>query len=133
WNILWGFPGETREDYEEQARLVPRLVHLQPPRTIGRLRLERFSPLFFDREAFPVRFMRPQRSYSYIYPAGVDLEQAAYFFDYELENTLPGEAYRELALAVGAWQDAWASGEPPSLRYWSAPGLLLVEDLRVPG
>lgn len=38
-----------------------------------------------------------------------------------------------MALAVRAWQEAWTSGEPPSLRYWSSPGLLVVEDLRALG
>ncbi len=30
WNLLTGFPGETLEDYERQARLMPLLVHLPP-------------------------------------------------------------------------------------------------------
>jgi hypothetical protein len=94
--------------------------------------MERFSPIFFDRSAFPVRFMRPERSYGYVYPDHVDLEQVAYIFECELEGTLPGQAYGELTAAVAVWQQAWAGGEKPSLRYWSSPGQLIVEDLRVP-
>src|SRR6266567_1863701 len=46
WSILWGFPGETAEDYAGQAAAAPHLVHLQPPGNSGRIWLERFSPLF---------------------------------------------------------------------------------------
>ena len=31
WNILWGFPGETQQDYAEQAAVIPDLFHLPPP------------------------------------------------------------------------------------------------------
>ena len=133
WNVLWGFPGETPDDYREQARLVPRLVHLQPPVGMGRMHMDRYSPSFFDRQVFPVRCARPQRAYGYIYPQHVDLEQLAYFFEYELQDELPRDVHRELTVALKVWQDTWARGETPSLRYWSSPGLLLVEDLRVPG
>jgi ribosomal peptide maturation radical SAM protein 1 len=132
WNILWGFPGETREDYEEQARLLPRLVHLQPPVDAGRIHMERFSPIFFDRQAFPVRSMRPERSYGYVYPAHVDLEKVAYVFESELEGTLSADAYAGLTDATHAWQKAWSTGEQPSLRFWSSPDLLVVEDRRTP-
>src|SRR5262245_11680805 len=44
WNILWGFPGETEDDYAQQAVLIPHLVHLQPPIAASRISFERFSP-----------------------------------------------------------------------------------------
>ena len=55
WNILWGFPGESEEDYAEQAALLPDLIHLQPPMSAGRIWMERFSPLFTDHDAFRMR------------------------------------------------------------------------------
>lgn len=50
WNLLWGFPGETELDYAEQAAVIPHLAHLQPPSSVGRIWLERFSPLFSGRQ-----------------------------------------------------------------------------------
>ncbi|MDQ1295393.1 MAG: hypothetical protein QG608_3278 [Actinomycetota bacterium] len=41
---MHGFPGETDEDYLEQAAVVPHVVHLQPPSGVGQVWLERFSP-----------------------------------------------------------------------------------------
>ena len=48
WNVLWGFPGEPAADYERMANIVPLLTHLAPPIGFGGLRLDRFSPNFFD-------------------------------------------------------------------------------------
>ncbi len=31
WNLLWGFPGDRSEWYEQMAGFLPLLIHLQPP------------------------------------------------------------------------------------------------------
>jgi ribosomal peptide maturation radical SAM protein 1 len=130
WNVLWGLPGEEAGDYKTQAQLVPHLAHLQPPSSAGRIWMERFSPIFND--DFPVRRRQPERSYRYVYPAAVDLDRVAYFFDYELEGALPDDTYDELRAAVGEWRRAW-SADDPTLTYRSAPGLLQIYDGRRPG
>ena len=132
WSILWGFPGETGHDYAEQAAAVPHLIHLQPPGSADRIWLERFSPLYSEPERFGLRERRPERSYRYVYPDGVDLDRVAYFFEYDLD-TLPDSAYEELARAVAGWSDAWRSDHRPTLRYWSAPGFLQIHDGRYQG
>lgn len=133
WNVLWGFPGEAEDDYRHQADLFRSLVHLQPPGGGGRIWMERFSPIFSDRAAFPATHVRANRSYRYVYPASVDVEKVAYFFDYQLERTLPDEAYAETAAAVQAWNDAWSDGPRPVLRMWRSPGFIQIDDSRDPG
>ncbi len=133
WNIIWGFPGESEQDYKEQAEVVPHLVHLRPPVGTGRIWMERFSPLYTQSAEFGVRSRAPERSYRYIYPDGVDLDRMAYFFEYELADTLPDSAYAGLSQAVEAWSAAWEAGKPPVLKYWSAPDYLQIYDGRHPG
>ncbi len=65
-----------------------------------------------------------------MYPDSVDLDRAAYFFEYELADALPDTAYEGLELAVAGWTEAWAGKEPPELRYRSAPGYLRIRDSR---
>ena len=132
WNVLWGIPGENAKDYAQQSTLVPNLVHLQPPETDGRIWLERFSPMFTELPDDRFRFKVPERSYSYVYPAGIDLTQAAYFFDYELKDALPDRAFEDLARAIEKWRMAWRDTQPV-LTYWFAPGLLQIYDGRRPG
>jgi ribosomal peptide maturation radical SAM protein 1 len=131
WNVLWGIPGETAEDQMTQATLFPDLAHLEPPGGEGRIWLERFSPLYREPdELFATR--SPERSYRYVYPASVDLDRLAYFFDYELVDGLPAQAYDALAKAARDWRRAWQDGKRPSLTYKWTPGLLQVDDSRRP-
>jgi ribosomal peptide maturation radical SAM protein 1 len=132
WNVLWGIPGETAEDYAQQAALVPQLTHLQPPITEGRIWLERFSPMFTELPDDRFRFKAPERSYRYVYPSGIDLAKAAYFFDYELKDALPDETYDDLRRAIAQWREAWRDTQPV-LKYWFAPGLLQIYDGRWQG
>jgi ribosomal peptide maturation radical SAM protein 1 len=131
WNLLWGFAGETPEDYAEQAALVPHLAHLRPPEATGRIWLERFSPMFTDPQ-LRYRFRRPEASYRYAYPERVDLERLAYFFEYELADALPDETFAPLRSAVATWQEAWQRPDLPALTYRSSPGYLEIEDARWP-
>jgi Radical SAM superfamily len=128
WNILWGFPGETDQDYAEQTAAVPDLAHLQPPENAGRIWMERFSPLFTEPGAFGVRGRTAEASYRYIYPDTADVDRIAYFFDYETTGTMPEPAYEPLRTAVGEWSAAWAGDRKPALTYRSAPGFLQVYD-----
>ena len=115
WNMLWGFPGETAEDYAQQARLVRDLVHLWPPSGTGvRIRMDRFSPLFADRQEFPVEFMRPNASYGYVYPTGVELTKVAAFWEYQLTTRLDDSVYAAFGAGLRSWRAAWeASGALP--------------------
>jgi ribosomal peptide maturation radical SAM protein 1 len=133
WNLLWGFPGEAAEDYQEQAEVLPHLVHLQPPAGTSRIWLERFSPLYTEASS-GVRMRTPELSYRYVYPSAVDLDRAAYFFEYEMEDALPDSAYTGVSDAVDAWQAARdGDGKPPVLKFWSAPGFVQIYDARRPG
>ncbi|GAA4951252.1 RiPP maturation radical SAM C-methyltransferase [Actinoplanes utahensis] len=127
WSILWGFPGETPDDYAEQAAVVPHLAHLQPPEGSGRVWLERFSPLFAT-----ARNRTPQRSYRHVYPAGFDLDRLAYFFDHDPADELPDEVYAPLRTALDTWSRDWRRDPRPSLTYRSAPGVLRIDDDRHP-
>jgi ribosomal peptide maturation radical SAM protein 1 len=130
WNLLWGFPGETEEDYAEQAAAMPHLLHLQPPGETSRIWLERFSPLFTGQGGSQFRDRTPERSYRYVYPAGMDLERVAYFFDYQPEDDLPDSAYTNVRSAAADWSEAWRAAEPPTLTYWSAPHFVQIDDQR---
>lgn len=133
WNLLWGFPGETEQDYAQQAAVIPHLLHLPPPSSANRVWLERFSPLFTERDMFPLHRRMPERSYQYIYPSTVDLDRVAYFFDYELDGGLPDSAYADVSRAADDWSSAWRAGTPPVLKYWSAPHFVQIYDERKPG
>jgi len=130
---LWGFPGESEQDYAEQATVIPHLMHLQPPSSADRIWMERFSPLYTEHDNFRIRSRTPERSYRYVYPNDVDLDRVAYFFDYEVDGALPTNAYAELRRLVQEWSKAWQADKPPTLKYWSAPHFIQIYDGRRKG
>ena len=133
WNLLWGFPGETEQDYLDQAAVIPRLYHLQPPESADRIWLERFSPLFTGHDTRSLTGKMPERSYRYVYPDDVDLERVAYFFDYKDEGDVAAEAYAAVRGAVAAWSGAWLADSPPRLTYSAAPHFVQISDQRHQG
>jgi ribosomal peptide maturation radical SAM protein 1 len=89
WNFLWGFPGETEEDYLEIELLIPKIFHLPPPTShLHRIRLDRFSPNFDFAEELGITNVRPREDYCYVYNIRENaLRQMAYFFDYDVDGT----------------------------------------------
>ncbi|WP_409328861.1 RiPP maturation radical SAM C-methyltransferase [Trujillonella humicola] len=133
WNMIWGFPGERQESYTQQLETLKLLRHLQPPTGAGRIWLERFSPLFQEEGACTTEYVRPEESYSYVYPPYLDLRRIAYFFDYRFVDALSDEVYLAIRDEVRDWQAAWKGSPRPSLFFWSSPDQILIEDFRDPG
>jgi ribosomal peptide maturation radical SAM protein 1 len=131
WNLLYGFPGETVGDCRAQEALIPGLTHLEPPMQAGRIRLERFSPLFSG-GAEGVTEARPSEPYQYIYPADFDLTRVAYFFDYEIADTVSDADAEPLGRSVAGWRASWTHGSP-TLTYDVADEVVVVTDARAPG
>jgi hypothetical protein len=84
WNLLGGFPTEPKEEYDRQAGIIPWLVHLQPPMSCGKFRLDRFSPHFTRPESLGIHRIRPMPAYFYVFPlARRELMRLAYYFDFD--------------------------------------------------
>lgn len=130
WNLLTGFPGETEEDYEEQMHVISLIRHLPPPSGSGPIWLERFSPYFFDR-SFPVKNVRPLSVYPFIYPEeAINLDEIAYFFQYEMDEIVPDENHKEMRGELADWKAAWERKPRPALLYQRAPDWIQIVDRR---
>lgn len=129
WNVLWGFPGEPPAEYTRMADLVPLLTHLTAPRTFGALRLDRFSPNFFDAERMGFSDVVPLAPYRHIYPLPeAAVANLAYYFDFRYREPRDVDAYvRPLARALFAWK---RSGDRSALFSVDLGECLLVWDLR---
>ena len=132
WNLLWGFPGEREEDYQQEYAVLRTLGHLQPPTGGGRIWMERYSPVFFDRDHFKMKWCKPNQSYTFVYPSSVNIEKAAYFFDYELEDTLPEEVHLPTAELLKQWREVWSEGRQGVLVYRRTKDAVIVDDSRDP-
>jgi len=130
WNILYGFPGETREDYEEMLAMLPAIEFLDPPAACGPIRMDRFSPYFEKPEEFGLINVRPMKPYAFLYPFPREsLMRIAYHFDFDYR---PGEAPAGHADDVIRFTEAWRQKEERGL-LCSVPrpdGSLLLRDTR---
>jgi ribosomal peptide maturation radical SAM protein 1 len=106
WNVLWGFPGEPPAEYERLAGRVPLLRHLTPPRGFGPIRLDRFSPNFFDADRLGFKDVRPLAPYPHVYPLPEEaLRNLAYYFAYDYREPRNVADYvGKLARALRSWK-----------------------------
>jgi len=129
WNILWGFPEERPEDYEQMRSLVPLLYHLKPPISMSQIRLDRFSPFFENPHAYGFANVRPAIPYEYIYaldPAARHNLAYHFFYDYQVPRDV--RAYTQpLFKDVKRWRQEYERSDLITVDLGSH---LLVWDLR---
>jgi ribosomal peptide maturation radical SAM protein 1 len=133
WNVLLGFPGERLMHYKHQLDTMRLIPHLQPPESIGRIWLERFSPNYTDQASLGFTNVRPEPAYAHVYPANIDLERVAYFFAYDALDTVPMSAHEETVDYIEDWRRRWESDRPPFLSYQRGAGRLTFTDGRGTG
>ena len=106
WNFLWGFPGEAPGEYARLADVVPALTHLQPPGGYNSIRLDRFSPNFFDAERLGFTDVQPFVAYRHVYrlPDAAIANLACYFTYQYREPRNVDEYVRPLARQIARWK-----------------------------
>jgi len=107
WNLLYGFPGETPEDYAETARVIEAIGHLKAPGAVARIRLDRFSPNFDEAEHFGLISVRPFAIYEQIYPFSKEsIANIAYFFHYDYrDGRNPADYVQPMLGKMRLWQE----------------------------
>lgn len=130
YHILWGFPGERPEAYEEMARCLRSLVHLTPPDYPPRMvSYQRYSPLFAH--ASSAGTLHPRGDYSFIFPQEVDLGKLAFAFEHPLEGQWGETTYiSDVAENVLEWRRRYYSLDRPMLAYAAGPQFVEVWDSR---
>jgi ribosomal peptide maturation radical SAM protein 1 len=129
YHLIWGFPEEGPEDYDEMARMIPLISHLTPPLGAAALRVDRFSPNFDQAEQFGFRNLAPNPAYRHVYPfATAVLFNLAYFFSFEYAAPRDVAGYvRPLADEIARWNE-WRGR---SDLFWMESGEhLLIWDFR---
>ena len=142
WSILWGFPGEKDDWYQDMAEWLPALAHLPPPAATPRVRYDRYS-VYHEQASQQGLILFPIGALSLVYPAGPgDLDALAYFFTTEpnsgplriiqtLNEAVTGNpGIRAVTQAVRDWAAAHRSGTLPVLAMEDRAGVLEITDTR---
>lgn len=141
WSVLWGFPGEKDDYYDEMAGWIPLLEHLQAPFGLNPLAYHRYSVYHAQAKRLGL-VLFPVTAMSYVYPLPEsDLDQLAYFFTADPsrdkldpfgrnpDGSLPPGVQASLA-AIEHWIAASFSRRPPVLSMTDSDGVLDVVDTR---
>lgn len=117
WNILYGFPGETVEDYEPLPRLTPLLEHFRPPQYCVPIVIDRFSPHHRDPEGFGIGSYVPYPGFEALFPRGAPVMDLAYHFigQHSTAFTADDEMVGRVQAAYQTWHDLWHSGGRPPI------------------
>ncbi len=129
WNFLFGFPGELPEEYQRMAGLMPKLMHLPGPIGFGPIRVDRFSPNFFDAARFGFANLRPFAAYQHIHdlPAQA-VHNLAYHFDYDYQLPRDVAGYvRDVVPRLRSWRAGWRRYELLAI---DEGGVLAIVDTR---
>lgn len=129
WNLLFGFPGEPPEEYARMAKFVPFLTHLPPPDSMSMIRMDRFSPNFFDAEKLGLVDVEPVASYRHVYRLQeAAIANLAYYFTFRYREPRDVASYtRSLEKETLAWQ---RNGHQSELFSVDVRARLLIWDLR---
>ena len=113
WSLLFGFPGDQINEYEEMLHLIPLIRHLQPPSEMYPLLLFRFSKYQRSPGEFGMTDLQPAQVFKDILPPRADFENLAYYFNAEFpsESRENPAIINELWKEYQAWRRAWASYE----------------------
>ncbi len=126
WNILYGFPGETPEEYADCIARIPLLFHLQPPAEVIRFSVQRFSP-YFDEPWLGFVRKQPARFFEEIYRLGPkELNDLVYLFEVPFQGIAEDTA-DHLRAAVDEWREYHQAS---TLQVESLPDRLIVTDTR---
>jgi ribosomal peptide maturation radical SAM protein 1 len=129
WNLLFGFPGESPDEYHRMAEMVPHLAHLPGPLGAAEIRLDRFSPNYADARRLGFANVRPLAPYRFIYDFPDEaLGNLAYYFAYDYQQPTDVASYvRRLLPRARVWRRAWRRFELLAI---DEAGLLTLLDTR---
>jgi ribosomal peptide maturation radical SAM protein 1 len=114
WNLMLGAFGETQADRDENAALIPKIAHLNPPTDPYRtVQVHRFSAYWRNKERW-FEEIGPAGWYRYIFPEDFDLEKIAYYFDVKPKGgSCAAEDCESVREASAEWRRRWMFDEEP--------------------
>ncbi|NTU41954.1 MAG: RiPP maturation radical SAM protein 1 [Nitrospirales bacterium] len=114
WNFLTAVPNALPQYYEEMEKLIPFIEHLPPPVYINPIGIQRYSAYFDHPDDYGIRHIRPQKSYSAIFPDTADINALACFFETEYDSELSdADLAEKFETTVTGWQNRWADPDNP--------------------
>jgi len=113
YNILYGFPNDTLNEYQNLLKTIPYLYHLYPPSSRVRVAVTRFSPLHMDPKRFEYDSVYEHNkcydvlfSNSFIKKTNFNIDNYCYYFENPFFNRQEIEyLYKLLIYQIDYWRN----------------------------
>jgi hypothetical protein len=128
WLYLYGLPGEHAEDYVEDASLMAKIMHLQPPRALNPVVLDRFSPLYEKRRELGIDPVRPMADIALAYRglSADNITKLCYHFEGDIPGLAPERYLPQLGAALCTWLES-ARRDASLYRFVSTSATLVID------
>lgn len=131
WNLLYGLPGENKEDYEAIIKLIPHLYHLRPPSKELKIRIVRYSPFFNSPDKHGVKNIRPKDFSGLIYPDHPNIDDLTLNFEGDYQTAFDDTQLEERFFsALNKWKTLWLKHPPEFDIYEDENNTLSIIDTR---
>ncbi|MBU1055143.1 MAG: RiPP maturation radical SAM C-methyltransferase [Proteobacteria bacterium] len=82
WKIMFDFPDEKDEWYDEMAKIIPLLFHLEPPDSVNQVRYDRYSDYYWHADRYKLDLKPyPLIAFNYDLPEKELMDLSSYFED----------------------------------------------------
>lgn len=131
WNLMLGSFGETQAERDENAELIPKIIHLNPPMDSYRtVQIHKFSTYWMDKEHY-FEEITPAGWYTHIFPENFDLKKIATYFDVKAKGEpLTQENCEAIHIASSDWRRRWTFDDEPRFFYKEENGRTVLYDSR---
>lgn len=133
WNLLYGIPNETTDDWENILKIVPLIHHLNPPIKLRKLEIARFSPLFNNPEMYNINNLCPNDVYKQVFPKESDIDNLAWLFDAEISSDVlkNNKIFEDITESIYLWKNKWKKiSLIPRLEIQQENNILYLNDTR---
>jgi len=114
WLLLYGFPGDTKLEYEDTLKLIPYIIHLKPPAKFSRISIDRFSLYFRFPEKYNIDELNPLGNFKDLFPMANNIDRLSIMFDGKYPSYSLGkgnEIIKKLHNSIRKWQKYWENGK----------------------
>jgi ribosomal peptide maturation radical SAM protein 1 len=140
WVLLFGFPRDDNDEYEEMLHTISLIRHLQPPFWMSPLKVCRFSKYQTVPGEFGITDLRPSNIHQDMFPSEADQNKLAFYFtgEFEAQSRQNPKFINSLWHEYLSWQESWSSYETLKLEFLrpqlhltqSNKGQFILEDTR---
>lgn len=115
YNLLYGIPQDTEEEYQETLSIIRKIKHLEPPCSFGRLSIARCGQYYNSPEKYGIKKIVPIASNDEIFPLNSNQIDPHFIGDYDHFSTDDNSLIIEIKNEIESWVEQWKGDQRAQL------------------